>query len=99
MTVRQNYAHVHEAAKILGVAPNTIRAWGATGKIPEYRHPVNGYRLYKRDDLAEMLQRLQQPVAVSAPAAPDSTAAQGTAGPTGNTQQQPAKKQPLKKPR
>lgn len=97
MTVRENFAHVHEAAKLLGVAPNTIRAWGATGKIPEYRHPVNGYRLYRRDDLAEMLQRLQQPVAVSVPAVPGGPAEQGTPGSTGS--QQRAQNKPAKKPR
>lgn len=97
MTVRENYAHVHEAARILGVAPNTIRAWGATGKIPEYRHPVNGYRLYRRDDLAEMLQRLQQPVAVSVPAVPGGPGEQGTPGSTGS--QQRAQNKPAKKPR
>ena len=30
-----------ESAKFLGVSPNTVRAWGASGKIPEYRPPVN----------------------------------------------------------
>jgi superfamily II DNA or RNA helicase len=51
MGLRETYVTVHEAAEILGVAPNTVRAWGATGKIPEYRHPLNSYRFYKRADL------------------------------------------------
>jgi predicted site-specific integrase-resolvase len=37
----QGYLRVKEAAKLLGVSPNTVRAWGAAGKIPEYRHPAN----------------------------------------------------------
>ena len=47
----QGYIRVKEAAEILGVCLNTIRAWGAAGRIPEYRHPVNQYRLYKREEL------------------------------------------------
>ena len=44
----QGYIRVKEAAKLLGVSVNTVRAWGAAGKIPEYRHPTNRYRLYKQ---------------------------------------------------
>jgi excisionase family DNA binding protein len=60
MSIRETYVRVQEAAKILGVAPNTVRAWGAAGKIPEFRHPVNGHRLYRRDDLAKILQQIEQ---------------------------------------
>lgn len=59
MSTRTTFATVHEAAEILGVAPNTIRAWGAQGKLPEYRHPMNGYRLYKKVDLTAVLKRLE----------------------------------------
>lgn len=59
MGIRETFIQVHEAAEILGVAPNTIRKWGAAGKIPEYRHPANSYRLYKRKDLEEFLRRLE----------------------------------------
>ena len=51
MLEREGYVQVKEAAAILDVAPNTVRAWGAAGKIAEYRHPVNNYRLYKLNDL------------------------------------------------
>ena len=59
MSIRETYVKVREAAKILGVAPNTVRSWGATGKIPEYRHPANGYRMYKRTDLERLIQKLE----------------------------------------
>lgn len=62
MNIRETFVKVREAAKILGVAPNTVRAWGAGGKIPEYRHPANGYRMYKRKDLEQLLQKLEQSV-------------------------------------
>ena len=62
VSIRNIYVKVHEAAEILGVAPNTIRAWGAAGKIPEHRHPANGYRLYKRADLQEVIQQLERSI-------------------------------------
>ena len=52
---------VKEAAEFLGVAPNTIRNWGREGKIPEHRHPINNYRLYRREDLESLLKKLQLP--------------------------------------
>jgi DNA (cytosine-5)-methyltransferase 1 len=51
MLQNQGYVTVKEAAELLDVSPNTVRAWGAAGRIPEYRHPVNKYRLYRRADL------------------------------------------------
>ena len=52
---------VKEAAEFLGVSPNTIRNWGREAKIPEHRHPVNNYRLYRRNDLEGLLQKLAVP--------------------------------------
>ncbi|PQO28935.1 helix-turn-helix domain-containing protein [Blastopirellula marina] len=60
VSVKELYVKVHEASEILGVAPNTVRKWGAEGKIPEHRHPINGYRLYKREDLEQVLLELAQ---------------------------------------
>jgi DNA-binding transcriptional MerR regulator len=59
---REGYVLVREASQILGVSPNTVRAWGADGKIPEFRHPVNNYRLYKRVDLENILKQLERSV-------------------------------------
>lgn len=56
----EGYLRVKEAAALLGVSPNTVRAWGAEGKIPEYRHPVNNYRLYKQVELERVLKKLEQ---------------------------------------
>jgi len=57
---------IKEAADILGVSPNTLRAWGAAGKIPEGRHPVNNYRLYRRDDVEALRRRIETAVPVDA---------------------------------
>lgn len=58
----KGFVRVKQAAAILGVSPNTIRAWGADGKIPEFRHPVNNYRLYKLADLKTILRELEKSV-------------------------------------
>lgn len=71
MDVRKTFVTVHQAAEILGVAPNTVRSWGASRKIPEYRHPLNGYRLYKRSDLAQVLRRLERSLVVSVASKPN----------------------------
>jgi len=60
MPTRDDFVRVKQAAQLLGVCPNTVRAWGAEGKIAEYRHPVNNYRLYKRKELDLLLRRLER---------------------------------------
>jgi DNA-binding transcriptional MerR regulator len=56
-----DFLTIKNAATLLGVSPNTLRNWGTGGKIDEYRHPVNNYRLYKRTDLQRMQKRLRMP--------------------------------------
>ena len=65
MMKNAGFVGVKEAAEILDVAPNTVRAWGKTGKIPEYRHPANNYRLYKKKELEMLLKKAQRPIRVS----------------------------------
>lgn len=54
------YVRIAEAAEYLGVCRNTLRNWGRTGKLPEYRHPVNNYRLFKVSDLKQLLQQVRR---------------------------------------
>lgn len=49
------YLTVKEAAEYLGVSASTLRNWDRQGKLKPYRHPVNGYRLYERNRLKELL--------------------------------------------
>jgi DNA (cytosine-5)-methyltransferase 1 len=59
------YLTISSASQVLGVSPNTLRHWGATGKIQEYRHPLNNYRLFKQQDLEKLADRISRPKASS----------------------------------
>jgi len=54
-----DYMTIKQAAEYLGVAPNTLRNWGRSGKIKERRNPLNGYRLYTRVDLDRLMKRIE----------------------------------------
>ncbi len=54
------YLTIKEAAQFLGVAPNTLRNWGASGKIAMHRNPMNGYRLFQIDDLKKLLSTIEK---------------------------------------
>lgn len=54
----KDFFRISEAADYLGVSPNTLRNWESAGKIVAHRHPVNDYRLFKRDDLDALLKQV-----------------------------------------
>jgi excisionase family DNA binding protein len=56
----RDYLRISEAAEYLGVSPNTLRNWENAGKVVAVRHPVNGYRLFKREDLDALLKQVAQ---------------------------------------
>ena len=56
------YVMIAEAASILGVSQNTLRTWTEAGKIPAYRNPANGYRLFRQSDLEQFLREAARPV-------------------------------------
>jgi len=55
------FLQVSDAAEYLGVSPNTLRNWENAGKIVAHRHPVNGYRLFKQEELDSLLESAQNP--------------------------------------
>lgn len=55
------YVMTAEAAEILGVSQNTLRAWAADGKIRMHRNPANSYRLFRRADLEKFLAKVAKP--------------------------------------
>lgn len=46
---------VSEAAKLLGVTPTTLRNWDKTGKLTPARDPNNGYRIYRLENVKQIL--------------------------------------------
>jgi MerR family transcriptional regulator, copper efflux regulator len=57
----RDYLRISDAADYLGVSPNTLRNWENAGKIMAHRHPVNHYRLFRREDLDALLKRVERP--------------------------------------
>jgi len=66
MATEAKFLIAKEAAETLGVSPNTVRAWGASGKLPEYRHPLNNYRLFKKSDVEAVRAQIENPLLQSA---------------------------------
>jgi len=56
-----SYLTVGEAAEVLGVSPWTLRNWDRAGRLRPRRHPKNGYRLYRREDLEAVLRATEGP--------------------------------------
>jgi DNA (cytosine-5)-methyltransferase 1 len=54
------YITIKDAAKLLHVAPLTLRNWDKKGILKPYRNPVNNYRLYRLDQIESFLRQLEQ---------------------------------------
>lgn len=52
---------IKEAAKMLGVSKLTLRNWDKSGKLLARRHPISNYRVYRVDDLKNLLAQIQVP--------------------------------------
>lgn len=50
---------ISEAAEILGVSEMTLRRWDKAGKFSPHRHPVNGYRVYKRANVMRLRKQIE----------------------------------------
>jgi excisionase family DNA binding protein len=48
-----------DAAEILGLSQNTLRAWAREGKFPMHQNPANRYRLFRRSDLQDCLKKIE----------------------------------------
>ncbi|OGZ95557.1 MAG: hypothetical protein A2847_01205 [Candidatus Sungbacteria bacterium RIFCSPHIGHO2_01_FULL_50_25] len=54
-----SYLTIKDAAKILGVAPLTLRNWDKRGILSAYRNPINNYRVYRKDQIELFLRRIE----------------------------------------
>lgn len=55
----KKFLTVKEVARLLEVTPLTVRNWDARGKLMAHRHPMNNYRMYKTEDVEELLKEFQ----------------------------------------
>ena len=56
----KDFITIKEAAAFLGVNPMTLRNWDKQGKLKSHRHPLNSYRLYKKQDLKNVLKLINK---------------------------------------
>lgn len=61
LSTNDDFLTIKVACLHLGISPNTLRSWGASGKVTEYRHPINNYRLFRRAEIEELARRLHNP--------------------------------------
>ena len=54
-----DFITVDGASKLLGVSKGTVRKWESEGKLQSVIHPINGYRLFKEEDLRKLLWKLK----------------------------------------
>lgn len=58
----KKYFNVSEAAKLLGVSPETMRRWDKSGKFESVRHPINNYRVYSEESLVSLVKEIQMEI-------------------------------------
>jgi DNA-binding transcriptional MerR regulator len=49
---------IAEAAQLLAVSMPTLRRWDASAKFSARRHPINGYRMYRRQDVMKLRKKI-----------------------------------------
>jgi len=76
----KRFLTVKEVARLLGVTPLTVRNWDQKGKLAAHRHPMNNYRLYKVEDVENLMRDLDQSKGVKPikPTTPPSTSEEPT---------------------
>jgi len=57
--MQKKYYTIKQAAKLLDVAPLTLRNWDRQGKLKAYRNPANNYRVYRADQLELFLRKIE----------------------------------------
>lgn len=53
-----SFLTIKQTAKILGVTTLTLRNWDNSGKFEASRHPINNYRVYRREDVDAFIKEM-----------------------------------------
>ena len=55
----ENFISIKDASKKLGVTKLTLRNWDKQGKLVAFRHPMNNYRVYEKDDIEKIINQIK----------------------------------------
>lgn len=55
----KSYINIKEASEMLGVTKLTLRNWDRDGKLCALRHPISNYRVYKIEDIKELIRKIE----------------------------------------
>ena len=58
--MEKKYISIKQASEILGVSALTLRNWDNNGKFPAGRHPISNYRVYKVEDLENLMMQIDE---------------------------------------
>lgn len=50
---------IKEVAQLLNVSTSTVRNWEKKGLVTSVRHAISNYRLYKREDLQSIIDKIK----------------------------------------
>ncbi len=57
--MNKDLLEIKEVSDLLNVSTSTVRNWEKKGLLFSVRHPINNYRLYKREDLQPIIEKLR----------------------------------------
>ena len=57
--MEKKFINIKDAGAMLGVSKLTLRNWDRDGKLIAKRHPMNNYRVYLREDLDNIIQKME----------------------------------------
>jgi len=55
----REYISIKDASELLGVTPQTLRAWEKKGELVPMRNPINNYRVYKVEQIETFIEDMR----------------------------------------
>lgn len=59
MCMEKKFILIKDAAAMLGVSALTLRNWDRDGKLLAHRHPISNYRMYKIEDIENIINQIE----------------------------------------